>query len=72
MQVKTEKDIEISSAIPRPGQGPGLAAAVEELGYTAPLIANPIAAADGTAPQPRPWEDESPLDAAILRGLVHP
>jgi hypothetical protein len=73
MQVETEKEFETSPAIHRPGEGPSLAAAVEEAGYTAPLIANPIAAVDtGAAAQPGPWDDESPLDAAILRGLVHP
>jgi hypothetical protein len=61
-----------SSAIRREGEAPGLAAAVEEVGYSEPLIAHAAPGLDDAAPRPGPWEVESPLDAAILRGLVHP
>jgi hypothetical protein len=59
------------------GEAPGLAAALEEVAHSEPLIAHPVGveqedAADEAGRRPGPWETETPLDATILRGLVHP
>lgn len=56
----------------RDGEAPGLEAALEEVGYSEPLIAHAAPEHDEEVRRPGPWEVETPLDAAILRGLVHP
>jgi hypothetical protein len=71
MQGATRTGSSNSSAIRRDGEAPSLAAAVEEVGYSEPLIAHAASGHDEAVRRPGPWDVET-LDAAILRGLVHP
>jgi hypothetical protein len=71
MQRTTETESAGSAALGA-GEAPGLAAAVEEVAHSEPLIALAAPEPDEASPRPGPWEAESPLDSVILRGLLHP
>jgi hypothetical protein len=71
MERRTEAESGRRAAIGA-GEAPGIAAAVEEVGYREPLIALATPEPDDALRRPGPWEVETPVDGAILRGLVHP
>jgi hypothetical protein len=72
--MQTSPGADAVSAIEQDGGAPGLAAVLEEIASSEPLIAHPAGAEQGDLGYRShdPWENESALDATIMHGLVRP